>query len=112
MTINSRNKGCRGEREFVNFLFCRGYEARRGQQYEGSSDSPDVVCKELSGYHFEVKRVQAGNPYDWLDQAIGDAAGNVPVVVHRRNRRDWICVLRATDLLELIRKANDQTNSR
>lgn len=107
MKINSRDKGCRGEREFVDFLFCRGYEAHRGQQYEGSSDSPDVVCEELSAYHFEVKRKEAGNPYHWLKQAKEDAGeGKIPIVAHRRNGKQWMAILDMDQLVEILRKAN------
>jgi hypothetical protein len=102
--INSRNKGAVGEREFANFLCDLGVEARRGQQRVGSPDSPDVVA-DLPGMHVEVKRVEAGNPYGWLRQAIRDAGSSLtPIVFHRRNREEWIAILRAEDLIRLIRK--------
>ena len=53
--VNSKQKGARGEREFAKFLTDRGYPATRGVQYQGGPESPDVVCKPLSRYHFEVK---------------------------------------------------------
>ncbi len=34
-----------------------GYAARRGQQFSGSPDSPDVVCDSLPWMHFEVNHV-------------------------------------------------------
>lgn len=70
--MNSRSKGCRGEREFRDVLRAAGFEARRGQQYSGGGDSPDVISN-VPGVHWEVKRVEAGNPYVWLAQAIRDA---------------------------------------
>jgi Holliday junction resolvase len=104
MTINSRAKGCRGEREWRDFLKGFGYAARRGQQFAGGGDSPDVIS-DVPGTHWEVKRVEAGNPYKWLDQAIADAKeGNVPIVAHRRSKREWICVIRAEDLIALLKK--------
>lgn len=100
---NSRAKGKRGELEFARVLQNAGYHARRGQQFKGGAGSPDVICDELSGYHFEVKRTQAGNPYKWLAQAINDAGpGKTPIVAHRRNGDKWIAVLAMDDLLELI----------
>lgn len=104
MAINSRAKGAAGEREFANHVKARGHEgARRGQQFCGGPSSPDVVIPEYPGFHFEVKRVEAGNPYVWLQQAKDDAAaGSVPVVAHRRNREEWIAVVRLDDLLDLI----------
>lgn len=102
MTINSRQKGARGERELAEFLRDHGVEARRGQQFSGGTDSPDVVSS-LSGIHLECKRKESGNPYNWLSQAISDAGGeNIPVVAHRRNRQDWIVILRLEDFLRII----------
>lgn len=97
--MNSRAKGKAGELELSALLREHGFdEARRGVQYRGSGDSPDVVG--LPGDHVECKRVESGNPYDWLDQAIRDCpTDRVPVVFHRRNRRDWIVIMRADDYL-------------
>ena len=106
MTINSRAKGCRGERELAELLRVRGHDARRGQQFSGGADSPDVVCATLPGIHLECKRVERGNLYDWLDQAIRDAGAKVPVVAHRRNGREWTAILPLADLLDLLEKAN------
>jgi Holliday junction resolvase len=105
--INSRQKGAVGEREFAELLRFHGYDARRGQQFSGGSDSPDVVCQPLKDFHFEVKRVEAGNLYKWMAQARRDAmeGGKVPVVMHRRNREDWIAILPAGLFLELLAKA-------
>lgn len=103
--MNSRQKGKVGELEWSAFLREHGYEgARRGQQFRGGGDSPDVVG--MPGFHNEVKRVEekaAGSIYDWMAQAVRDAAaGLVPVVAHRRNRKDWVVIIRAEDFLRLI----------
>ena len=107
MTINSRQKGAAGECEFAKLLQFHGWDARRGQQFSGGSDSPDVVCQPLKDFHFEIKRVEAGNLYKWMEQAKRDAmeGGKVPVVMHRRNRQDWIAILPAGLFLELLAKA-------
>jgi len=102
MPINSRAKGKRGELELSAFLDSLGHPARRGQQFKGSGDSPDVVCPSLPGIHLEAKRVQAGNPYNWLLQAIGDAGAKIPVVAHKRNRKEWLAILRLEDLIRII----------
>lgn len=104
--INSRQKGAAGERELSHYLDEYGIQARRGQQYSGSKESPDVVS-DLEGIHIECKRVEAGNPYGWLRQAIRDSGTKIPVVFHRRNREDWIVVLRASDFLKLAKAANE-----
>ena len=67
MGMMSRTKGKVGEREFVQVLKAAGIGARRGQQFSGLGDSPDVVT-DLPHVHFECKRVEAGNPYKWLAQ--------------------------------------------
>lgn len=111
--MNSRAKGKRGELELAAFLRERGFDgARRGQQYSGTETSADVVCPSLPGVHLECKRVEAGNPYGWLAQAIRDSEPRhgprmkMPVVAHKRNGKEWIAVLRLEDLLDFIRKAN------
>ncbi len=100
--LNSRAKGKRGELELAAYLREHGHQARRGQQFSGTETSADVVCASLPGVHLECKRVEAGNPYAWLDQAIRDCGSKLPVVAHKRNRRDWIAVLRFDDLLKLL----------
>jgi Holliday junction resolvase len=45
--MNSREKGKRGERQWRDELRAQGFAARRGQQFSGSPDSPDVVCDDL-----------------------------------------------------------------
>ena len=104
--VNGNVKGKVGEREFAELLRFHGFDGRRGQQYEGGSDSPDVVSEALSDFHFEVKRVEAGNLYNWLDQAKRDAGvGKIPVVAHRRSRQDWVAILPAALFLQLLHKA-------
>ena len=108
MSINSRQKGAAAERELAKVLTEAGFPARRGQQFSGSPDSPDVVCPSLPGWHLECKRVEAGNPYNWLDQATRDAGDDQrPLVCHRRNGREWLAVLRLSDLLPLLRDTTD-----
>jgi hypothetical protein len=100
MAINSRSKGKRGELEAAKFLRERGVPARRGQQFKGGGDSPDVASA-WDDVHIEVKRVEIGNPYLWLEQAIRDAGPKLPIVMHKRNLRDWIVVMRAEDFIQL-----------
>lgn len=105
--INSKKKGSRGELELVHFLRECGFDARRGQQFKGTPDSPDVVSDKLSrvGLHIECKRVEAGNLYNWLDQAKADAGEKTPVVMHRRNNRDWVAILDLDSFLRFINTA-------
>lgn len=102
--INSRAKGARGERQWRDFLRESGFDARRGQQFCGSPDSPDVVCKALP-FHFEVKCVQALNIDKAMLQAIKDSSGRPPVVAHRKDHCDWMITMKAQDWMELVKMA-------
>lgn len=109
MKINSRAKGARGERELAKFLTDQGFPAKRGVQFSqgkfGLTES-DVVCDSLP-LHIECKRVEAGNPYVWLEQAVRDAkAEKLPVVFHKRNDHEWIVVLRAEDFVGILRESS------
>jgi len=99
--VNSRRKGAAAEREFAKAVAdVLGCEARRGQQFSGSPDSPDVVT-DIEELHFEVKRVEALSLYPAMEQAERDAGGKVPLVAHRRNGKPWVVVVRLDDLPKL-----------
>lgn len=102
--MNSRQKGKRGEREAAHFLTDEGFPARRGQQYCGCPDAPDVACPLLPGVHFEVKRTQRTDLYGWMAQAKADAGTRLPVVLHRKNDAPWLAILDAKDFLALVRE--------
>lgn len=104
MAINSKQKGARGEREFAKFLTDRGYPAERGLQFKGSPDSPDVICRSLP-FHWEIKLVQRLNIQDAIEQAIRDnKEKKIPIVAHKKSRKDWLVTLRAEDFLQLLKK--------
>lgn len=86
---NSRRKGAEGERELAKELATYGFDCRRGQQFKGGGDSPDVVG--LPGVHIECKRVEHLNIEKAMVQSRRDAEGteDVPVVMHRKNREGW-----------------------
>lgn len=100
--MNSKNKGKIGEREFAKVLAAAGYPARRGQQFSGSPESPDVVCEALP-FHIEVKRVERLNLSDATAQAERDAKGRPWIVAHRRNRSPWLITMRAETFFRLLR---------
>ena len=104
MSKMSKEKGKRGEREFAAVLRSFGFEARRGQQFSGGDDSPDVVCPSWPSIHFEVKRVEKVNlPVAYI-QAAADGVGKAPVVVTRKNGGEWMAYLTATDLLLILQR--------
>lgn len=99
--INSRQKGAAGEREAAKFLREEGYtESRRGQQFSGSNGDADVVG--VDGLHLEIKRVEKLNIDDALNQSINDAIdGEIPVVMHRKNRTSWKITILAKDFFKI-----------
>ena len=101
--MNGCVKGKVGEREWRDFLRERGINAIRGQQHSGGNESPDVKSDLDHFVHWEVKRVENLSIYPALDQCKLDSAKNqMPVVAHRRNHKEWICTVRADDLIRLL----------
>lgn len=102
--MNSRAKGCRGERQWRDELRAAGYlHARRGQQFSGSPDSPDVVCPDMDWAHWEVKCVQRLNIYDAMQQAKDDCGQRLPLVAHRRDYCPWLVTMDAGTFFRLLR---------
>lgn len=102
----SRDKGKRGEREFV--LFCRdqGYDVHRTAQYRGNTGSAGDV-EGLLGIHVEVKRTEALRALDYMAQAKHDAEaegkGNIPLVAWKKNNCQWVAILDLEDFFTLYR---------
>ena len=105
--VNSRDKGARGEREYAAVLTEMGFAARRGCQFAGGEDSPDVVGG-IHGTHVEVKRVEKLNLDKAMDQAIRDCGKNVPYVAHRKNSKQWLVTLQLADLKTLARLVHQE----
>lgn len=102
--MNSRQKGAAGERELSHELAKYGFGTRRGQQFCGANGDADVVG--VPGLHIECKRVERLNIYDAIKQALNDAReGDMPVVMHRKNRQKWLVTLSLDDFMELWKEA-------
>ena len=115
MSINSREKGRRGEVEIAHILQEYGYNTRRGQQFSGANGDADV--EGLPGIHMEVKRVEHLNIDKALQQAIRDNYADelkqgkklIPAVFHRSNddrKKDstkgtWKVTLTLKDFMEI-----------
>ena len=72
--------------------------------YVGGVDNPDISCQ-LSGIpvHVECKRTEKLSLYEAMEQAERDANGHaLPVVVHRRNRKPWLVVLKLEDVMKIL----------
>ncbi len=107
MSKMSRDKGKRGEREVATIIRSHGFEARRGQQHRGGSDSPDVIHN-IPNVYIEVKFREQFNVYNALEKAMIEASPyNIPVVFHRKKRTGWVVSMAADDFLcamKLIRE--------
>ena len=102
MPINSRAKGKRFELAWRDRLKEYGFEARRGAQFSGSNESPDVVANH-PGWHAEVKAVEKLNIETAMLQAIRDAGENLlPYVAHKRNKTPWRVTVDSDTFLGLL----------
>lgn len=96
----SREKGKRGERELAGILKSYGYNAKRGMQYHGGPESPDVVG--LPNIHIEVKRVERLNLDAAIDQSVTDAGDDeLATVFHRKNGGKWNVTMPMEDWMKL-----------
>lgn len=103
MSINSRAKGCVGEREIANTLKEYGYDTRRGQQFSGKNGDADVVG--LPHIHLEIKRVERLVIEKAMEQSRSDAReGEIPVVMHRKNRQPWLVTMDLDDWMKLYKR--------
>ena len=100
MSINSRNKGARYERELAKKLKEYGYDCRRGQQYCGANGDADVIG--LPGIHIEAKAVERLNIYDAMAQAKRDAReGEIPAVFHKKNYHNTLVTMELDDFMQI-----------
>lgn len=110
----SRQKGKRGERELaheMNRVLGEHTNARRGVQYQGGSESPDVVS--ALPLHIECKRTETLNAYAALAQANADAPDGVPAIVcHRRNGQKWIAIVEVEALPEIASRIVEHISTR
>ena len=99
MPINSKMKGKAGELEACKVLErILGINFERSVQYCGRAGDADI--KGVDGLHLEVKRVEKMNLYDAMKQAESDAPDDkVPVVMHRKNRKGWVMIINAEDMI-------------
>ncbi|NBW08380.1 MAG: hypothetical protein EBR82_10165 [Caulobacteraceae bacterium] len=99
---DSRAKGANGERELAAVLRDMGFkEARRGQQFKGGQDSPDVA-NAIKGVHIECKRVEKLDLADAMVQSHRDSGGNIPCVMHRVNYKPWLVTLYRDNIASFV----------
>ena len=101
----SKRKGAAAERQASKLLSEAGYPSRRGCQFSGGKDSPDIVCADLKDvFHFEVKHVEKLNLLEAYKQACEDSKGlSVPVVMHKKNSTPWMITMSFEHWKEMLR---------
>ena len=105
----SRDKGKRGEREVVALIKSYGFGARRGQQFKGTNDSPDVL-HDIPGVYLEVKFRENFSMNAALNKVCVDAQiGELPVVFHRRLHEPWRVTADAREFLQERKEMHDDT---
>jgi hypothetical protein len=100
----SLEKGKRGERECRDELidvFGGAVKARRGCQFQGGPESPDVVLEGVP-IHVEAKRTERLALWPAVEQAGTDApTGAVPIVWHKCNRKPSVVIVETARLYDL-----------
>jgi len=101
----SREKGKRFEREVANLFKEKGFTASRSAQCMGKTgQAADVIG--VPGIHIECKHVEKMSLYEWMAQAIRDteaeSKGNLPVVIHKQNRKDILVSMRYEDFIKIF----------
>ena len=108
MSKMQRTKGHQFERDIVNLLKDRGYQAARNLTQTRDSGG-DI---NLPRWLIECKRyAKIGRVYEWLDQAITAASGvQKPIVVAKADRKDEIVIMRLSDFMEIMDVVESQAN--
>jgi len=112
MGMMSKRKGKSGEREAAKELGALlGVTSRRGVQFQGGPDSPDVVLDGVP-LHVECKRTETLSLYTAIAQAVADCPGSsVPIVWHRRSRQNSLVALRTQDIVRFAAAVMSAVNA-
>lgn len=102
MPPNSREKGARGEREFIN-MHLRPYWPKACRNIDQFGDDKRD-CLEVAGCHFQIKRTERLEIWKAIEQAESESAPtDLPLVAFRRNRSKWYVAIEASELVALLR---------
>ncbi len=109
--INSKRKGKVGELRIAKALrnLFPGCEARRGVQYAGGTDSPDVLIPSVAeSLHIEVKCGKQVPKwlYKVMDQAHDDGGSKCCVAIVQGHCREPVVIVALEDLLAMVEVVN------
>ena len=102
MSRRERDKGAAGEREVAAIFRAHGFDCDRVPNSGGLRLKGDLYG-ELP-VHVEVKRQERAQVWAWWEQAAEEAGAGWPVLAFRRNRSEWLAVVRLVDLVGLLAK--------
>ena len=96
MSRASRNKGIRGEREFIKALKAKLGDdlAIKRNLEQWSSGGYDIIG--LDDFAFEVKRCETLEISKWWKQTVAQAGNKNPVLAFRQSRKPWRIMTEAT----------------
>ena len=99
--INARRKGKTGELFIAKFLRSCGIPAKRGQQFKGTKDSPDVVCQE--NYQVEVKNKKTLQLNSVWAKLLKEAEGKIPLLFYKGvSKQEWKVILSLSHFKKLL----------
>lgn len=101
--MNAKRKGNQGERELLTILQGQGAAIRNDQRYVGGVGNPDILLT-VGGrrFHVECKRCEKLNIHAAMKQAENDCRNALPIVMHRRNREEWLATMPLSVFLEVV----------
>lgn len=104
----SREKGKRGELRIASMFREAGFsDVHRTAQFRGNTGAAGDL-EGANGLHIEVKFQEQARIYDWMEQAKRDSTangkGNMPVVIHKQNNKEVLCIMRFEDFIEMYRE--------
>lgn len=108
---SNKRKGKVFERECSKMIRDRGFDCRRGQQFRGSKDSPDIVSENLQEFHFECKFKQNLNLWDTLKKCLEEAPEKLPVIIWKRDRTIPLVTMDFHDWMDLVQYAKGQVDT-
>ena len=104
MSINSKQKGKRGELTVVKKFKEYGYDCNRTAQFKGNTGRADDI-EGIDYIHAEVKFVEKLNLMEAMNQAVRDSLASdrkaMPTVFHKKNYHELMVTMRFTDWIKL-----------
>ena len=107
MSINSKQKGKRGELYVVNKFKDNGFKCNRTAQFKGNTGRADDI-EGIDYIHCEVKFVENLNISKAMEQAVRDSKASdrqaFPTVFHKKFREELLVSMRFEDWIQLYRE--------